>query len=94
MRISGSSTPSICRPDHGGRQGDVGITARRAAPDSPRQTARRCRTCPAANVLPTDARVLMAEPNVLLLDEPTNDLDIDTPQQVEDILDSWAAPWW
>jgi ATP-binding cassette subfamily F protein uup len=36
-------------------------------------------------------RVLMAEPNVLLLDEPTNDLDIDTLQQVEDILDSWAG---
>lgn len=36
-------------------------------------------------------RVLMSEPNVLLLDEPTNDLDIDTLQQVEDILDSWAG---
>lgn len=36
-------------------------------------------------------RVLMAEPNVLLLDEPTNDLDIDTLQQVEDLLDSWAG---
>lgn len=34
-------------------------------------------------------RVLMAEPNVLLLDEPTNDLDIDTLQQLEDILDGW-----
>ncbi|WP_026918711.1 ABC-F family ATP-binding cassette domain-containing protein [Gordonia shandongensis] len=36
-------------------------------------------------------RVLMAEPNVLLLDEPTNDLDIDTLQQVEDLLDAWAG---
>nr|WP_314142244.1 ABC-F family ATP-binding cassette domain-containing protein [uncultured Rhodococcus sp.] len=36
-------------------------------------------------------RVLMAEPNVLLLDEPTNDLDIDTLQQLEDILDGWAG---
>ncbi|MEP9394332.1 ABC-F family ATP-binding cassette domain-containing protein [Gordonia sp. VNQ95] len=36
-------------------------------------------------------RVLMAEPNVLLLDEPTNDLDIDTLQQLEDLLDSWAG---
>jgi ATP-binding cassette subfamily F protein uup len=33
----------------------------------------------------------MAEPNVLLLDEPTNDLDIDTLQQLEDLLDSWAG---
>ena len=36
-------------------------------------------------------RVLMGEPNVLLLDEPTNDLDIDTLQQVEDLLDGWAG---
>ncbi|MBY6367961.1 ABC-F family ATP-binding cassette domain-containing protein [Rhodococcoides corynebacterioides] len=36
-------------------------------------------------------RVLMSEPNVLLLDEPTNDLDIDTLQQLEDLLDSWAG---
>jgi ABC transport system ATP-binding/permease protein len=36
-------------------------------------------------------RLLMAEPNVLLLDEPTNDLDIDTLQQLEDLLDSWAG---
>ncbi|WP_079617603.1 ABC-F family ATP-binding cassette domain-containing protein [Mycobacteroides abscessus] len=36
-------------------------------------------------------RVLMAEPNVLLLDEPTNDLDIETLQQVEDLLDGWAG---
>ena len=33
----------------------------------------------------------MAEPNVLLLDEPTNDLDIDTLQQLEDLLDGWAG---
>jgi ATP-binding cassette subfamily F protein uup len=37
------------------------------------------------------ARLLMAEPNVLLLDEPTNDLDIDTLQQLEDLLDGWAG---
>jgi ATP-binding cassette subfamily F protein uup len=36
-------------------------------------------------------RVLMAQPNVLLLDEPTNDLDIDTLQQLEDLLDNWAG---
>ncbi|MFF2084767.1 ABC-F family ATP-binding cassette domain-containing protein [Nocardia sp. NPDC058176] len=36
-------------------------------------------------------RILMAEPNVLLLDEPTNDLDIDTLQQLEDLLDNWAG---
>ncbi|MGH3518903.1 MAG: ABC-F family ATP-binding cassette domain-containing protein [Haloechinothrix sp.] len=36
-------------------------------------------------------RLLMAEPNVLLLDEPTNDLDIDTLQQLEDLLDSWPG---
>lgn len=36
-------------------------------------------------------RILMAEPNVLLLDEPTNDLDIDTLQQLEDILDGWPG---
>jgi ABC transport system ATP-binding/permease protein len=35
--------------------------------------------------------LLMAEPNVLLLDEPTNDLDIDTLQQLEELLDSWAG---
>ncbi|HEY8373657.1 MAG TPA: ABC-F family ATP-binding cassette domain-containing protein [Pseudonocardiaceae bacterium] len=37
------------------------------------------------------ARLLMSEPNVLLLDEPTNDLDIDTLQQLEDLLDNWAG---
>jgi len=37
------------------------------------------------------SRLLMAEPNVLLLDEPTNDLDIDTLQQLEDLLDSWPG---
>ena len=37
------------------------------------------------------ARLLMAEPNVLLLDEPTNDLDIDTLQQLEDLLDAWPG---
>lgn len=36
-------------------------------------------------------RVLMAEPNVLLLDEPTNDLDIDTLQELESLLDSWPG---
>ncbi|PKW14212.1 ABC-F family ATP-binding cassette domain-containing protein [Saccharopolyspora spinosa] len=37
------------------------------------------------------ARLLMAEPNVLILDEPTNDLDIDTLQQLEDLLDNWPG---
>src|SRR6185503_9678073 len=36
-------------------------------------------------------RLLMAEPNVLLLDEPTNDLDIDTLQALEDLLDAWPG---
>lgn len=37
------------------------------------------------------ARLLMDEPNVLVLDEPTNDLDIDTLQQLEDLLDDWPG---
>ncbi|WP_017976622.1 ABC-F family ATP-binding cassette domain-containing protein [Actinopolyspora halophila] len=37
------------------------------------------------------ARLLMDEPNVLVLDEPTNDLDIDTLQQLEDLLDGWPG---
>ena len=36
-------------------------------------------------------RVLMSEPNVLLLDEPTNDLDIETLQELENLLDSWPG---
>jgi len=36
-------------------------------------------------------RLLMEEPNVLLLDEPTNDLDIDTLQRLEDLLDGWPG---
>lgn len=36
-------------------------------------------------------RLLMSEPNVLLLDEPTNDLDIDTLQRLEDLLDGWPG---
>ncbi|WKD58013.1 putative ABC transporter ATP-binding protein [Corynebacterium capitovis DSM 44611] len=36
-------------------------------------------------------RVLMSEPNILLLDEPTNDLDIDTLQELEDLLDNWVG---
>jgi ATP-binding cassette subfamily F protein uup len=36
-------------------------------------------------------RLLMAEPNVLLLDEPTNDLDIDTLNQLEDLLDGFPG---
>jgi ATP-binding cassette subfamily F protein uup len=36
-------------------------------------------------------RLLMDEPNVLLLDEPTNDLDIDTLNQLEDVLDGWPG---
>ena len=33
----------------------------------------------------------MSEPNVLLLDEPTNDLDIDTLQELENLLDTWPG---
>lgn len=36
--------------------------------------------------------VLMAEPNVLLLDEPTNDLDIETLNELEDMLDGFPGP--
>ncbi|HEY9409173.1 MAG TPA: ABC-F family ATP-binding cassette domain-containing protein [Jiangellaceae bacterium] len=36
-------------------------------------------------------RLLMGEPNVLLLDEPTNDLDVETLNVLEDVLDSWAG---
>ncbi|MFC5937823.1 ABC-F family ATP-binding cassette domain-containing protein [Corynebacterium choanae] len=36
-------------------------------------------------------RVMMAEPNLLLLDEPTNDLDIDTLQELESLLDGWPG---
>ncbi|MFT4049638.1 MAG: ABC-F family ATP-binding cassette domain-containing protein [Solirubrobacterales bacterium] len=36
-------------------------------------------------------RLMMREPNVLLLDEPTNDLDIDTLNALEDLLDSWPG---
>ncbi|MBX6767750.1 MAG: ABC-F family ATP-binding cassette domain-containing protein, partial [Actinomadura rubrobrunea] len=36
-------------------------------------------------------RLLMDEPNVLLLDEPTNDLDIETLNEVEDLLDGWPG---
>ncbi|WKD59599.1 ABC-F family ATP-binding cassette domain-containing protein [Corynebacterium caspium] len=35
--------------------------------------------------------ILMDSPNILLLDEPTNDLDIDTLQELESLLDSWAG---
>jgi ABC transport system ATP-binding/permease protein len=36
-------------------------------------------------------RLLMGEPNVLLLDEPTNDLDIETLNVLEDLLDGWPG---
>ncbi|WP_406605680.1 ABC-F family ATP-binding cassette domain-containing protein [Corynebacterium kroppenstedtii] len=36
-------------------------------------------------------RILMSEPNLLLLDEPTNDLDIDTLQELESMLDGWPG---
>ncbi len=36
-------------------------------------------------------RLLMEEPNVLLLDEPTNDLDTDTLNALEDVLDGWPG---
>ena len=36
-------------------------------------------------------RLMMREPNVLLLDEPTNDLDIETLNALEDLLDSWPG---
>src|SRR5262249_31117118 len=35
--------------------------------------------------------LLVDEPNVLLLDEPTNDLDVDTLNELEDLLDGWAG---
>jgi ABC transport system ATP-binding/permease protein len=36
-------------------------------------------------------RLLMDEPNVLVLDEPTNDLDIETLNALEDLLDAWPG---
>ncbi len=36
-------------------------------------------------------RLLMGEPNVLMLDEPTNDLDIDTLELLEDLLQNYEG---
>ena len=36
-------------------------------------------------------RILVDEPNVLFLDEPTNDLDVDTLNELEDLLDGWPG---
>ena len=36
-------------------------------------------------------RLLLEKPDMLLLDEPTNDLDIDTLQELESLLDSWPG---
>ncbi|RJL33274.1 ABC-F family ATP-binding cassette domain-containing protein [Bailinhaonella thermotolerans] len=36
-------------------------------------------------------RLLMDDPNVLMLDEPTNDLDIETLNELEDLLDGWPG---
>ncbi|MEV0380622.1 ABC-F family ATP-binding cassette domain-containing protein [Nonomuraea sp. NPDC050643] len=36
-------------------------------------------------------RLLMDDPNVMLLDEPTNDLDIETLNELEDMLDAWPG---
>jgi len=36
-------------------------------------------------------RILLAGPNLLMLDEPTNDLDIETLNVLEDLLDTWPG---